>query len=169
MTLTVTGRKLVVPAAAEGVARWGAGRYDLPTTIARLSVPYGDGGGWPTVHLEMLINGSPIPVHIDAPSVYNPIHQDDILRSIPGLLAAAAAPVTVVNWGGDQAVSIEEWCTYLAELTGTEARFAPTEATIDSVEIDHGLLDRLVGPTTVPWRDGLRAMVAARHPELLRA
>jgi nucleoside-diphosphate-sugar epimerase len=155
--------------AAEATARWGARRFGLPTTIARLSVPYGDGGGWPTVHLEMLINGSPIPVHIDAPSVYNPIHQDDILRSIPGLLAAAAAPVTVVNWGGDQAVSIEEWCTYLAELTGLEANFAPTDGTIDSVEIDHGLLDRLVGPTTVPWRDGLRAMVAARHPELLRA
>jgi hypothetical protein len=26
----------------------------------------------------------------------------------------------------------------------------------------------LIGPTAVDWRDGLRRMVEARHPELLR-
>jgi len=153
--------------AAEATARWGARRFDLPTTIARLSVPYGDGGGWPGIHLEMMINGSPIPVHVDSPSVYNPIHHDDIIRSVPGLLAAATVPATVVNWGGDEAVSIEEWCTHLGHLTGLDVRFSPTEATIDSVEIDHGRLDDLVGPSTVSWRKGFERMVAARHPELL--
>src|ERR1700690_2376729 len=38
--------------AAEATARWAAQRWSLPTTIARLSVPYGDGGGWPSIHLE---------------------------------------------------------------------------------------------------------------------
>ena len=122
--------------AAEGAARWGARRFGLATTIARLSVPYGDSGGWPGVHLEMLVNGSAIPVHIDAPSTYNPIHHDDVAASVPGLLAGAGVPATVVNWGGDEAVSIEEWCTYLAGLTGLDATFAPTDRTIDSVEID---------------------------------
>jgi len=153
--------------AAEGTARWGTRRFGLPTVIARLSVPYGDGGGWPAVHLQMLINGSQIPVHTDAPSTYNPIHQDDILRSVPGLLAAAAVPAMVVNWGGDEAVSIEEWCGYLGELTGLTATFAPTDRTIDSVEIDTTRRRRLTGPTTVAWRDGMRRMVEARHPELI--
>ena len=154
--------------AAEGAARWAARRFGLPTTIARLSVPYGDGGGWPAVHLEMLINGSPIPVHVDAPSVYNPIHQDDIARSIPALLAAAAVPATVVNWGGDEAVSIEAWCGYLAERSGLTARFEPTDRTIDSVQVDTTELRRLAGPSTVAWRDGMARLLAARHPELLR-
>ncbi len=154
--------------AAEATARWGARRFGLPTTIARLSVPYGDGGGWPAIHLEMMINGSPIPVHTDAPSRYNPIHQDDIDRSIPGLLHAAAVPATVVNWAGDRAVSVEEWCGYLGEITGLEPRFDPTDQTIDSVEVAHDRLDQLVGPATVPWKDGLWRMVAARHPELLQ-
>ena len=36
--------------AAEAMARWAARRFDLPTTIARLSVPYGDaGGGRPSI------------------------------------------------------------------------------------------------------------------------
>ena len=62
-------------------------------------------------------------------------------------------------------MSIEEWCTYLAELTGCEARFEPTEATIDSVEIDTTRMHELVGPTTVPWRDGMSRMAVALHPD----
>ena len=70
--------------AAEATARWAAHRFGLPTTVARLSVPYGDRGGWPAIHLEMMINGSDIPVHVDAPSVYHPIHEDDIIAMVPG-------------------------------------------------------------------------------------
>jgi UDP-glucuronate 4-epimerase len=154
--------------AAEGTARWAAQRYGLPTTVARLSVPYGDGGGWPAIHLEMMINGTAIPVHSDAPSVYHPLHEDDIIAMVPGLIGAATTPATTVNWGGDQAVSIEEWCGYLSELTGIEARFDPTDATIDSVQIDLTRMHDLVGTTAVGWRDGMRRMVAARHPELLQ-
>jgi nucleoside-diphosphate-sugar epimerase len=153
--------------AAEATARWAAERFELPTTIARLSVPYGDRGGWPAIHLEMMINGSEIPVHLDAPSVYHPLHQDDIIAMVPGLLAAATTPATTVNWGGDDAVSIEEWCGYFSELTGVPATFAPTEQTIDSVQIDLTRMHELVGTTSVSWKDGMRRMVEARHPELL--
>jgi nucleoside-diphosphate-sugar epimerase len=153
--------------AAEATARWASDRFGLPTTIARLSVPYGDRGGWPAIHLEMMINGSDIPVHIDAPSVYHPIHQDDIIAMVPGLLGAASTPATTVNWGGDQPVSIEEWCGYFAELTGLEAKCSPTADTIDSVQIDLTRMHELVGTTTVGWKEGLRRMVEARHPELL--
>jgi len=153
--------------AAEAAARWASGRFELPTTIARLSVPYGDRGGWPAVHLHMMRNGSPIPVHVDAPSVYHPLHERDIARMVPRLLAAASVPATVVNWGGDTPVSIEEWCTYLAGITGLEARFQPTADTIDSVTLDLTRMHELAGHTTVDWRDGMREMVAARHGELL--
>jgi nucleoside-diphosphate-sugar epimerase len=153
--------------AAEGVARWAAERFDLPVTIARLSVPYGDRGGWPAVHLEMLAQGTPVPVHVDAPSVYHPLHEDDIAAMVPGLLGAAAVPATVVNWGGRDAVSIEEWCGHLADLTGLEARFRPTDQTIDSVVVDLSRLHQLVGPSAVDWREGMAAMVAARRPDLL--
>ena len=115
----------------------------------------------------MMRKGIPIPVHVDAPSIYHPLHEDDIIRMVPGLLAAASTPATVVNWGGDDAVSIEEWCGYLSEITGLGSEFAPTEQTIDSVDIDLTRMHELVGPTTVAWRDGMRRMVATRHPELL--
>ncbi len=153
--------------AAEATARFAAQRFGLPTTIARLSVPYGPRGGWPAIHLEMMLHGNEIPVHVDAPSVYHPIHEDDIVAMVPGLLAVASTPATVVNWGGSQAASIEEWCGHLGELTGCTPSFAPTRDTIDSVQIDLTRMHDLVGTTTVDWHDGMRRMVAARHPELL--
>jgi nucleoside-diphosphate-sugar epimerase len=154
--------------AAEGTARWGAQRHGLPTTIARLSVPYGDGGGWPAIHLHMMLSGHPVPVHVDAPSVYHPLHADDIFAMVPRLLRAASVPATTVNWGGSEGVSIEEWCTFLAGLTGCEATFAPTESTIDSVEIDTTRMHELIGPTTVPWREGMERMARALHPDKVR-
>jgi nucleoside-diphosphate-sugar epimerase len=154
--------------AAEGTARWGAERFGLPTTIARLSVPYGDRGGWPAIHLHMMLAGNAIPVHIDAPSVYHPLHADDILAMVPRLLEAASTRATTVNWGGSEAVCIEEWCTYLAELAGVEARFEPTAQTIDSVQIDTSRMHELIGKTKVPWRDGMRRMAKALHPDKVR-
>jgi len=152
--------------ATEAMARWGARRYQLPTTIARLSVPYGDRGGWPAIHLEMVLAGNPIAVHANAPSIYHPIHERDIVAMVPGLLAAASVPATVVNWGGSDPVSIEEWCGYFGELTGKAPSFEPTDQTLDSVAIDVTKMTELLGATTVGWRDGMRQMVRARHPEL---
>jgi UDP-glucuronate 4-epimerase len=155
--------------AGEAVVRTAARQLGLPTTIARLNVPYGDNGGWPAFHLEMLLADQPVPVHTDAPSLYNPIHDDDIFRQVPKLLEAATVPATVVNWGGNDAVSIEEWCAYLGELTGLPGTTVETDQTLESVTIDTTRMHELVGETTVDWRDGFRRMVEARHPELLQA
>ena len=149
--------------AAEAMARSLARRLEIPTTIARLSVPYGDNGGWPAIHVDMIRGGVPIPVHVDAPSVYNPIHEDDIVALVPAMLAAAAVPATIVNWGGEDAVSIEEWCAHLGELTGREATFQPTDQTIASVTVDLTRMHELVGHARVPWREGFARMVAARR------
>ena len=154
--------------AAEGVARWGARRFDLPTTIARLNVPYGGAFSWPAFHLDMMMRDQPVPVYAEAPSEYNPIHDDDILAMIPGLLGAASVPVTTVNWGGVEVVSIQEWCAYLGELTGVEPKFFPTDQTLASVSVDTTRMEALVGKTKVHWKDGFRRLVAAKYPERLR-
>jgi len=156
--------------AAETIVRFAARQWNIPTTIARLNVPYGDNGGWPAFHLEMILGGMAIDVHADAPSIYNPIHEDDYITMIPRLLAAASVPATIVNWGGTEEASIEDWCRYIGSLVGIEPRFNPTEKTIPSVRIDTSRMLQLVGPTRVGWKEGILRMVRARHPELdLRA
>ncbi|MFQ5418037.1 MAG: NAD-dependent epimerase/dehydratase family protein [Myxococcota bacterium] len=152
--------------AAEAVARFGATQWKLPTTIARLSVPYGDNGGWPWVHVMMMKSGVPIPVHVDAPSVYNPIHEDDIVEQIPRLLEIAAVPAEVINWGGAP-VGLEEWCAHIASLTHLEPVLHPTADTLRGLPVDVTRMRELVGETRVDWRDGIRRMISARAPELL--
>jgi nucleoside-diphosphate-sugar epimerase len=154
--------------AAEGAARWGARRFDLPTTIARLSVPYGGAFSWPAFHFAMMLHDEPVPVYVEEPSEYNPIHDDDILAMIPGLLDAASVPVTTVNWGGSDVVSIQEWCAYLGELTGIEPKFFPTDQALRSVSIDTTRMEALVGKTTVHWKVGFRRLVEAKYPDKLR-
>ena len=66
--------------AAETVARFAARQWNIPTTIARLNVPYGNNGGWPWFHLMMMKAGAPIPVHSDRPAVYNLLDVHERLR-----------------------------------------------------------------------------------------
>ncbi|MFM8237800.1 MAG: NAD-dependent epimerase/dehydratase family protein [Actinomycetota bacterium] len=153
--------------AAEAVVRTTARIFGVPTTIARLNVPYGDHGGWPAFHLALILAGHPVPVRGDVPNRFNPIHEDDIIATLPALLGAASVPATIVNWGGDEEVSIEEWCEYLAALTGTEARCEPSTATIGGIPTDNTRRTELAGPTRVSWRDGMRRMVAAVAPDRL--
>lgn len=153
---------------AEAVVRTAARLFDVPTVIARLNTPYGETGGWPYFHLLMMQQGVPIPVHSDAPSQYTLFHQRDIQRTLPGLIEAASVPARVVNWCGTEHVSIEEWCTYLGELTGLEPKFAPTAQTLQSVMTDDSRMRELAGAAEVPWRQGIREMVEALAPELLR-
>ncbi len=149
--------------AAETVARLGARQWNLPVTIARLNVPYGDNGGWPAFHLAMIEAGEAVPVHPDRPNRFNPIHESDIIRMVPRLLDVASVPATTVNWGGSQSVDLEEWCALVGELTGNEVTFVETEQTIGSVVIDTTKMHELVGATEIDWRDGMRRMVEAQR------
>ncbi len=152
---------------AEVVARFAAREFELPTIITRLNTPYGSNGGWPYYHLLMIKGGTPIPVHKDAPSQYTLLHQDDINRTVTGLVRAATVPARIINWSGQEHVAIEEWCTYLGELIGAEPKFDVTEETIESVMTDNSKMCELVGPAKVHWKDGLRRMVEDRHPDWL--
>jgi nucleoside-diphosphate-sugar epimerase len=152
--------------AAEAVVRTGARQWGLPTTIARLNVPYGDNGGWPAFHLEQILAGDPVALHPERPNQFNPIHEDDLIAMIAGLVGIASVPATIVNWAGAETVSIEEWCEYMAGLVSKDASFVVTDRTIASVTTDNTRLRDLVGTTRVSWREGMARMVAARHPEL---
>ena len=155
--------------AAEVLVKHTSRRLGVPTVIARLNVPYGDDYGWMLFHLIMMERGMAVPVHVDAPTDYTPIHSDDIVRSIPYLLSLATAPATIVNWGGDEVVSIEDWSNEMGRLTGLTPSFGPTTATIASIVPDLERLHATGFRSQVGWREGLRRLVATARPDLLKA
>ena len=153
--------------AGEVVVRTMARVLGVPSIIARLNVPYGDNGGWPFYQMEMMLAGIAIQVPPGGPAAYNPIHEDDIIATIPKLLEAAAVPALTVNWCGEQTVSIQEWCTYLGSLVGREPVFEESTQALRGNPTDVTRMRELIGGTTVHWRDGMRRMAAKFHPELV--
>ncbi len=74
-----------------------------------------------------------------------------------------------MNWSGSETVSIEDYCTYLGQLVGREPVFEYTTETHTPLWPDVTHMHATLGRTRVPWREGMRRMVQARHPELVLA
>lgn len=154
--------------AQEAVARTVARQHGVATTIARMNVSYGANGGLPAYQLDALLAGHPLTL---APggAWYHPIHERDIAAQVPHLLAAADTPATITNWGGDECVEAESWLRHLAELAGVEPKLERRDDAIPTAPADPTRRREITGPCRVGWREGMRAMAAARHPELALA
>ena len=157
----------------EAVARTCARLFDLPVTIARMNASYGpDGtGGLPIMQMDALLAGNPVVTRWD-PCMYMPIHTDDITAQAEALLdGASATHPTIVNWAGDEPVSVQEWCAYIGELAGIDpvVESRPLDGTLRGSVTDNTKRLALTGPCTVPWRDGFRDAMAKRHPDRLVA
>ena len=148
----------------EAVARTCARLFDLPVVIARMNASYGPNGGLPAYHADAIAAGQPVTTRWD-PCMYSPIHQDDINDQTEGLLAAASVPATIVNWGGDEAVSVQEWTAYLGELSGLPVRLevVSTPGTLRGSIADASRRQSFAGPCKVSWRDGFRQTWNARN------
>jgi nucleoside-diphosphate-sugar epimerase len=147
----------------EAVARACARAYDIPVIIARMNASYGANGGLLAYHLDWILSGKPVRVKWD-PAMYSPIHEDDIFSQTEALLAAATVPAPIVNWAGDEAVSAQEWCGYMGELTGQAPQIVVREVSggIRGVVNDVSRRFSITGPCQVPWRKGVERLVEHR-------
>ena len=156
--------------AEEAVARYCARSLPLPTTIARMCSAYGERGGLPVWHMHALAAGEPVRTRWN-PMPYSPIHDDDISAHLEPLLDAAEVPATIVNWGGDEPVSVQQWSAYLGELFGVAPDVVVEEvpgASVGSVA-DHTKRAALTGPCGVHWREGLRRVAEQLYPDRVRS
>jgi nucleoside-diphosphate-sugar epimerase len=148
----------------EAVARYCARAFDLPVTIARMNASYGPGGGLPAYQMDAVAEGRPVTVRHD-PSPYSPIHQDDINAQVEALLGAASVPATIVNWAGDEVVTVQQWCSLAGELAGVVPEVVVKEkpGTPTGQVADVGRRISLTGPCRISWREGMSAVFEARR------
>jgi len=149
----------------EAVARFCARAFNLPVVIARMGSAYGPGGGLPIQHLNALVAGDLIQPRWD-PLPYSPIHGDDIANMIEPLLGAASVPATIVNFCGDEAVSVQQWTAYMAGLIGVTPRIMVKPSPGSSLGSVGDVTRRMAitGPCRIDWRDGLRRVIEELHP-----
>jgi len=158
----------LVKIAEEGISRFCARAFGVPVTIARMNAAYNEHGGLMTGHLHAIAAGRPVVVRHD-PLPYSPIHGDDIAAQVGALLEAASVPATIVNWCGDEAVSVQEWCAHFGELLGVTPEVVTQPfpgASVGSVQ-DNAKRLSITGPCTVGWREGARRLVEQLYPERL--
>lgn len=154
--------------AGEAVARAAAAGHGVLLTVIRIFSTYGPLGGAPADRLERILAGKEVVLHPDRPNNYNPIYEDDYVRLGIRALEVAALDAFTVNWAGSETVSAEEYCEFLASLVGRTVRFRYDEAAPWPLWPDVARMHELLGRTEVPWQEGMRKMVEARHPEALR-
>lgn len=148
----------------EAVARACARALTLPVTIARMNASYGPAGGLPAYQMDAVGASRPVSVRHD-PSPYSPIHEDDIAAQSEALLAAAGVPATIVNWAGDEVVTVQEWCALAGELAGVTPQVVVKErpGTPSGQVADVSRRLALTGPCTVGWREGMRRTFEVRR------
>ena len=152
--------------AAEAVCTWIAKHHRIPLTIIRICSTYGPEGGAPADRLDMMLAHKPIRLYPDKPNNYNPIYEDDYVELGIRAMEVAASPPIVVNWAGSQTVSVEDYCAYMGELVGVEPIFEYTSDAHTPLWPDVTYMHEVLGATKVPWREGFRRMIQARHPEI---
>ncbi len=150
--------------AQEAVARTMSRALGLRTTIARINASYGPNGGLPAYHGDWVAAGQTVHLRAPGPNPYSPIHEDDLGAQVAPLLDAASTPATIVNWCGDDVVTAEEWCALFGECLGVEPELVYDEVpgSQPGSAADPTRRLELTGPCTVPWRDGMAAMLEAR-------
>jgi len=156
--------------AEEGVARFCAREFGIPITIARMGASYGPRGGLPIFSMQALAAGKPVSTRWN-PCPYSPIHDDDMLAHVKPLIEAASVPATIVNWAGDEIVSIQDMVAHGAKLLGIEPRVEVTVvpgASIGSA-VDPVKRKAITGPCRVSWRDGIRRVLEELYPGRVRS
>ncbi|MGE4650000.1 MAG: NAD(P)-dependent oxidoreductase [Myxococcota bacterium] len=148
----------------EAVARFCAEAFDLPVTIARISCVYGPEGGLPILHMDAVARGEGV-VTTALPYPHVPLHTEDFCEQIEALLAAAAAPATLVNWGGDEVVTVEEWCAEAARLSGRKVEFQlqPVPGSQCGAVLDTSRRRSITGPCRKEFRREFEALFRQRH------
>ncbi len=153
----------------EAIARYCAREFGLPMVIARLNAPYGPASGLlPTMNMDQVVAGQTVYARWD-PEPYTPIHLDDMCDQVEAMLAAASTPAEIVNWAGDEAVTVQQWAQMAAGFAGKEANIEvrETPGAKRGSCADTTKRKSITGPCKVSFEDGFRRTFEQRHARLV--
>jgi nucleoside-diphosphate-sugar epimerase len=157
----------VVKISAEGAVRAFAAALGVRTVIARLNAVYGSRGqgGIPVLLYREMLARKPVPIpHKGGQSLASLLHTDDLIRQVPLLWEVASSPALILNWGGDEAVGIQDCMAFIASITGVQARFVRSNVMRQTYAFDNTKRRALIGDCSVQWKEGVRRTLEAHYP-----
>jgi nucleoside-diphosphate-sugar epimerase len=142
--------------------------YRLPVTIVRIFSFYGPRGGGVTQRVDQVARGEPISVYPGVRNVHTPLYQDDYVEKTIAAAGIAKIGAEIVNVGGSEAVTTQEYCLMAGEILGKAPVFVENSKSWP-IWADTTKMERLLGRSKVSVRDGIRRVIEAADQRLSNA
>lgn len=146
--------------AAEFLLKHLSVEYNMPTVLIRIFSFYGARGGGVTQRVDQVAKGLPVSVYPGVRNVHTPLFEDDYVEKTLVAARIAKAPAEIVNVGGTEAVTTQEYCEMAGEILGKKPIFAENSAAWP-IWADTTKMVKLLGPNQVSVREGIRRLVEA--------
>lgn len=134
--------------------------YELPVTLVRIFSFYGPRGGAVTQRVDQVARGEPVSVYPGVRNVHTPLYEDDYVAKTIAAAGIAKVGAEIVNVGGTEAITTQDYCRIAGEMLGKEPIFAENSRAWP-IWADTTKMVELLGPNTVSIREGIRRVIAA--------
>ena len=138
--------------------------YQMPTVIVRIFSFYGPRGGGVTQRIDQVARGLPVSVYPGVRNVHTPLFEDDYVEKTIAAVGLASTPAQIINIGGTEAVTTQEYCQMAGEMLGKEPIFVENSRAWP-IWADTTKMVELLGPSRVSMRDGVRRAIEAGSHE----
>ncbi|MGO4442100.1 NAD-dependent epimerase/dehydratase family protein [Mycobacterium sp. 2YAF39] len=137
--------------------------YNLPTTIVRIFSFYGPRGGGVTQRVDQIIRGEAVSVYPGVRNVHTPLYEDDYVDKTIAAAGIAKVGCEIVNVGGTEAVTTQEYCQIAGEILGKEPTFVENSRAWP-IWADTTKMVEVLGHNKVSVREGVRRVIeSAQH------
>lgn len=139
--------------------------YELPTVIVRIFSFYGPRGGGVTQRIDQIIRDEPVSVYPGVRNVHTPLYEDDYVEKTIAAAGIAKVGAEIVNIGGTEAVTTQEYCQIAGEILGKKPTFVENSKAWP-IWADTAKMVELLGPNKVSVRDGVRRTIESAAARL---
>lgn len=144
--------------AAEFLLKHLSVEYGMPTVLVRIFSFYGPRGGGVTQRVDQVARGQPVSVYPGVRNVHTPLYEDDYVEKTIAAASIAKTPAEIINIGGVEAVTTQEYCQIAGEILGKEPIFVENSRSWP-IWADTTKMVKLLGPSKVSVREGIRRVI----------
>ncbi|MBU6269133.1 MAG: NAD(P)-dependent oxidoreductase [Sphingomonadales bacterium] len=142
--------------------------YDLPVVMIRIFSFYGPRGGGVTQRVDQVLRGEPVSVYPGVKNWHTPLYEDDYVEKTIAAARIARVGAEVINVGGSETVTTQDYCRMAGEMVGKEPIFVEN-GTSWPIRADTTKMEKLLGPSKVSVREGVRRIIASAGERLPNA
>jgi len=132
--------------------------YQLPVTMVRIFSFYGPRGGGVTQRVDQVARGEPVSVYPGVRNVHTPLYEDDYVEKTIAAAGIARVGAEIVNVGGSESCTTQEYCIMAGEILGKEPIFVENGGSWP-IWADTTKMEKLLGPSKVSVREGVRRVL----------